>query len=175
MPFVAVDMDGTLIERTFCELRPTPYLGAIKRLGRLVRICSNGGGIACRLARIREERGYPDWPGVVRRLRTAMRLSGISEAYVALWHPEAPLPSGKELSERAREIGLPVIPPFGFSVRVPEGIIVASWSPEWRKPSPGMLKGLPRPLVFVGDEECDRLAAEAAGATFVHVSELIRG
>lgn len=169
---VAVDMDGTLIERQFGELRATPYLDAIRRLGNLVRICSNCGGIAFRLARQRLERGYPDWPGIVERVRFAMRVSGIRVALLALYHPDAILPEGEELRQRVAEICLPALPPQGFKVHVPEGVIAASWNPRWRKPNPGMLEFFPRPTVFVGDEDTDRQAANAAGVRFVHVTEL---
>ena len=63
-----------------------------------------------------------------------------------------------------------------ITLAVPEGVVVASWAPDWRKPSPGMLgfarevltaAGAAGPWAYVGDEEDDRLAAEKAGMAFI--------
>jgi phosphoglycolate phosphatase-like HAD superfamily hydrolase len=50
-------------------------------------------------------------------------------------------------------------------------VIFLSFSPKARKPSPWGLQFLARgrPAVFYGDEDSDRLAAEAAGVGFVLV------
>lgn len=185
---VLFDLDGTLIKRDFSQISPTSGLARILATGRPMAICSNQGGIAWNLAGGRPGRFYPDWPGVVARIVAGMRLAGVKLAFVALYHPGACIPSGDLLWERGKAIGLPPLlirlaqdrSNLAAIVSVGDaGLILASWSPAWRKPAAGMLQAALRLLdpgglfswIYAGDEEDDRLAAEAAGIGFVKVSE----
>jgi hypothetical protein len=92
-------------------------------------------------------------------------MSGARWALVALYHPKQEVVAlGRLLAWLGKVV--PIVP-----VPVPEGIILLSFSPRARKPSPWGLQLLARgrPAVFFGDEESDRLAAETAGAKFVLV------
>jgi hypothetical protein len=94
-----------------------------------------------------------------------MGISGARRALVALYHPkQEQRPLGRALARFGKAI--PVIP-----FPIPEGIIFLSFSPNARKPSPWGLQFLARgrPATFYGDEDSDRLAAEAAGMGFVLV------
>jgi histidinol phosphatase-like enzyme len=184
-----LDLDGTLIERYPSDgsnftPRPLADPARIRALGFPVAIASNQGGIAWGLAGGREGRRYPDWPAVLERVRAGMRLAGVRWAFLALHHPEARLPEGEALLPAAERIRLPApialaarSPRVAPMIRVPEGFVVASWNPQWRKPAPGML-GFARELLeafglvaeewaYVGDEEDDQRAAEAAGMAFI--------
>jgi phosphoglycolate phosphatase-like HAD superfamily hydrolase len=94
-----------------------------------------------------------------------MQMSGARRALVALYHPKQEERWLGRLLARLGKV-VPLIPAI-----VPEGIILLSFSPRARKPSPWGLQWLARgrPAVFYGDEDTDRLAAEAAGAKFVLV------
>lgn len=179
-----LDLDGTLIERNFSVIKPTPWLEQILGLGKPLAICSNQGGIAWHLAGGRPGKVYPDWPGIVARIAAGMRLARVRFAFVSLYHPGASIPSGTLLWERGRAIGLPeilirTIENGLISIVQAEdaGLILASWSPSWRKPQAGMLRAASRLLdpagrfrwMYIGDEEDDRLAALAAEIEFVNV------
>jgi histidinol phosphatase-like enzyme len=189
MKNLILDLDGTLIERypsggSNFTPRPLADPDRIQALGLPVAIASNQGGIAWGLAGGREGRTYPDWPAVLERVRAGMRLAGVRWAFLALHHPEARLPEGEALLQAAERIRLPApialaarFPRVAPMIRVLEGFVVASWNPEWRKPTPGMLAfareileafGLvAKEWAYVGDEEDDRRAAEAAGMAFI--------
>jgi phosphoglycolate phosphatase-like HAD superfamily hydrolase len=94
-----------------------------------------------------------------------MRISGARRALVALYHPRQEQTALGRLLARLGKV-VPLVP-----VPVAEGVILLSFSPRARKPSPWGLQWLARgrPAVFYGDEDTDRLAAEAAGAEFVLV------
>jgi histidinol phosphatase-like enzyme len=112
-----------------------------------------------------------------------MRLAGVRWACLALHHPEARLPFRKALLQAAERIRLPAEIALAagrlhvaITLAVPEGVVVASWAPNWRKPAPGMLAfareiltaaGAAGSWAYVGDEEDDRRAAEAAGMAFI--------
>jgi histidinol phosphatase-like enzyme len=183
-----LDLDGTLIARypsSGDDFAPRPLAdpARIRELGLPVAIASNQGGIPWGLAGGREGRRYPDWPAVLKRVRFGMRLAGVRWAFLALHHPEARLPEGEALLQAAKQIRLPApivlaarSPRVAPMIRVPEGFVVASWNPGWRKPAPGMLAfarkiltaaGAAGPWAYVGDEEDDRRAAEAAGMAFI--------
>lgn len=185
-PRLLLDLDGTLIERDYSRIAPAPWLERILAIGLPMAICSNQGGIAWNLAGGRPGKSYPDWPGIVARVAAGMRLAGVRLAFVSLYHPEASIPSGNLLWERGRAIGLPsiLIQAIGYgnglAAIVPAedaGFILASWSPKWRKPSPGMLVAARRLLdparrfswCYVGDEEDDGIAATRAAMDFVDV------
>lgn len=182
-PVTIYDLDGTLIERQFSRIIPTPWLEQILAIGIPAAICSNQGGISWNLAGGRPGKTYPNWRGVVERVSAGMRLAGVSVAFVALYHPGATLPTSDLLWQRGAEIELPpeLICAIGSEkiVQVPirDGIIFASWSPYWRKPAPGMLLtarellSAEPPCVYVGDEDDDRTAAGAAGMGFVDVRQ----
>lgn len=183
-----LDLDGTLIERNYSRITPTPWLEQILAIGKPMAICSNQGGIAWNLAGGRPGKSYPNWPEVVERIAAGMELIGVKFAFVALYHPGANIPSGTILRGRGQTIGLPpglieaiangdtspVVIPIGT------GYIVASWSPLWRKPEAMMLRVALRMLdrdrqmdwCYVGDEPDDRTAAFGAGIGFIDVREL---
>lgn len=182
------DLDRTILEAWTADdftPRPVPWLDRLKKIqGEPVAICTNQGGIPWNLAGGRPGKKYPDWPGVVARIRAGMELIGVRLAFVALHHPDAPVPAGNLLWERGKAIGLPPIlirlvgTGMGAIVPMPDnhGYIVASWSPHWRKPAPGMLLVAKRLLgndrwtwAYVGDEDSDRQAARAAGMDFIDV------
>jgi histidinol phosphatase-like enzyme len=189
------DLDGTLIERyppDGNDFAPRPLADPerIRALGLPVAIASNQGGIAWGLAGGREGRTYPNWPAVLERVRAGMRLAGVRWAFLALHHPEARLPEGEALLQAAERIRLPAPialaaahPRVAPMIRVPEGFVVASWNPGWRKPAPGMLDFVREILgafdlvaeewAYVGDEADDAAAARAAGMTF-YPAEWIR-
>lgn len=183
------DLDGTLLLRWTPEEggwkpRPAPWLGRLMAMGPIQAICTNQGGIAWNMAGGRPGRRYPAWPEVEARIRAGMALTGARWAFVALFHPGAPLPppGSREWIARADAVGLPEAfrdpeAPWG-EIEVPEGILRASWDPAWRKPNPGMLLAAcaalgirPEvdPVAYAGDEEDDRLAAQAAGMMFIPV------
>lgn len=187
-PRLLLDLDGTLIERDFSRIAPAPWLERILAVGKPMAICSNQGGIAWNLAGGRPGKSYPDWPGIVARVAAGMRLAGVRLAFVSLHHPGASIPSGNLLWERGRAIGLPpiLIQAVGYGNELvaiapaeDAGLILASWSPKWRKPSAGMLVAARRLLDparrfswrYVGDEEDDRFAAQAAAMDFVGIKE----
>jgi len=188
------DLDGTLIERypsSGDDFAPRSLADPlrIRELGLPVAIASNQGGIAWGLAGGREGRTYPDWPAVLERVRFGMRLAGVRWAFLALHHPEARLPEGEALLQAAARIRLPA--PIALAarshrvapmIRVPEGVVVVSWDPQWRKPAPGMLafaRGIlgafglvAEGWAYVGDEEDDRLAAEKAEMIFIPAEQI---
>jgi histidinol phosphatase-like enzyme len=190
-----LDLDGTLIERYPSDgsnftPRPLADPERIRALGFPVAIASNQGGIAWELAGGREGRTYPDWPAVLERVRAGMRLAGVRWAFLALHHPEARLPEGEALLQAAERIRLPAEIALAagrlhvaITLAVPEGVVVTSWAPDWRKPAPGMLAFAQEVLevfglvaegwAYVGDEADDAAAARAAGMTF-YPAERIR-
>ena len=191
-----LDLDGTLIERyppdgnNFAP-RPLADPDRIRERGLPAAIASNQGGIAWGLAGGREGRRYPDWPAVLERVRAGMRLAGVRWAFLALHHPGARLPEGEALLEAAERIRLPaeialaaVRLHVAITLAVPEGVVVASWAPDWRKPAPGMLAfarevltaaGAAGPWAYVGDEEDDKTAAAAAGMAFIPANQIAAG
>jgi phosphoglycolate phosphatase-like HAD superfamily hydrolase len=94
-----------------------------------------------------------------------MEISGARRALVALYHPKQEERWLGRLLARLGKV-VPLVP-----VPVAEGVILLSFSPRARKPSPWGIQVLSRGqrAMFYGDEESDRLAAEAAGAEFVLV------
>lgn len=167
--------------------RPAPWLDRILSLGKVIAIATNQGGISWRLAGGRPGKEYPSWPEVEARILAGMRWAGTRLALVALHHPGAVLPQWDDpaLWERAREAKIPwcLLGPLGDDlsrdVRLSyrEGLVLISWHPEWRKPNPKMLQialrlaGCPHDqAAFIGDEDSDRQAAEAAGLEFIDVA-----
>jgi len=96
-----------------------------------------------------------------------MRLSGARRALVALYHPRQEQTVLGRLLARLGKVVL-LIP-----ILVDKGVVLLSFYSQARKPSPWGILVLSRrrPAVFYGDEDSDRLAAEAAGAEFVLVLE----
>jgi histidinol phosphatase-like enzyme len=202
---ILLDLDGTLIERygegeDFTP-RPLANPGLIWKQGTPLAICSNQGGIAWGLAGGRPGKNYPDWNAMLERVRFGMELAQVKLAFLALYHPLAPIPEDKErLLEAAAQIGMPE--EVALAVRNPrqivlldvppnipgveEGVVFVSWDPEWRKPAPGMLKDARVHLehthfiakdckwIYIGDEDDDEKAALAAGMGFLS-AEKIRG
>ena len=126
---------------------------------------------------------------MLERVRAGMRLAGVRWAFLALHHPEARLPEGEALLQAAERIRLPAEialaagrPHVAIALAVPEGMVVTSWAPDWRKPSPGMLafaRGIlgafglvAEGWAYVGDEEDDRLAAEKAEMIFIPAEQI---
>ena len=200
---ILLDLDGTLIKRYGGneDFAPTPLADPdrIQELGTPLAICSNQGGIAWGLAGGRPGKRYPDWPAMLERVRFGMELARVRVAFLALYHPLAPIPEDKEgLLEAAGRIGVPEAVALAagdpnrivlLSVRlnvpgVEEGTVFASWDPEWRKPAPGMLKEAQTFLrcarfiaegcrwIYIGDEEDDAKAARAAGMDFLSAEEI---
>jgi hypothetical protein len=158
------DLDGVILSLWSpgdYDPRPGP------RPGPADAILTNQGGVPLRWCKIPGADKYPTLRQVMRRVRVGMRLSGARRAMVALYHPkQEQCPLGRTLARFGKAI--PVIP-----FLVPEGVIFLSFSPKARKPSPWGLQFLARgrPATFYGDEDSDRLAAEAAGVRFI----LVRG
>lgn len=186
---VISDLDRTILAGwdEGYEPQPAPWLDKILSLGEVVAIVTNQGGIAWNLAGGRPGKKYPSWPSVAERVRAGMRLTNARMAFVSLYHPSARVPSLTDsvLWKRNEEVGLPFValvalgcPEAHIGLKVKEGTIFVSWSPKWRKPSPGallfaqkLLRIAPQELCYVGDEDSDREAAEAAGMRFVDVRE----
>jgi histidinol phosphatase-like enzyme len=200
---VLLDLDGTLIERYGENEDFTPSALAdparIQKLGTPLAICSNQGGIAWGLAGGRPGKRYPDWDAMLERVRFGMELAQVKIAFLALYHPLAPIPEDKKgLLEAAARIGMPeeVVLAVGdprqiVSLDIPlnilgveKGEVFVSWDPEWRKPAPGMLKEARTFLqctrfiaegcqwIYIGDEEDDEKAARAAGMDFLSAKEI---
>jgi histidinol phosphatase-like enzyme len=179
--------------------RPLASLERIRKLGTPLAICSNQGGIAWGLAGGRPGKRYPDWNAMLERVRFGMELARVKIAFLALHHPLAPIPEDtKGLLEAAERIGMPK--EVALAVRDPlrivlldiplnipgveEGTALVSWDPEWRKPAPGMLKDARVHLectrfiakgcrwIYIGDEEDDEKAAQAAGMDFLSAEEI---
>ena len=188
-----LDLDGTvLVKWTHSSTEPheAPWLDRVLSLGTPAGICTNQGGVSWSLAGGRPGRKYPSWPEILLRIRAGMRATGVALALVALHHPGAAVPKGTLLLERAREISLPLplaiaryFPRLAVPVAAPEGIVIASWAPSWRKPEPAMLQAARRlysslhpaalfsPWIYIGDEESDREAAARAGMRFLEVKK----
>jgi histidinol phosphatase-like enzyme len=198
-----LDLDGTLIrrygEKEGFAPRPLASLERIQKLGTSLTICSNQGGIAWGLAGGRPGKRYPDWNAMLERVRFGMELAQVKIAFLALYHPLAPIPEDtKGLLEAAARIGMPEevalavrdprqIVPLDISLNIPgveKGEVFVSWDPEWRKPAPGMLKEAQTFLqctrfiaegcrwIYIGDEEDDEKAARAAGMDFLSAEEI---
>jgi len=200
---VLLDLDGTLIERYGENEDFTPRALAdpdrIWKLGTPLAICSNQGGIAWGLAGGRPGKRYPDWNAMLERVRFGMELAQVKLAFLALYHPLAPIPEDtKGLLEAAARIGMPE--EVALAVRDPRQIVLldiplnipgvekgealVSWDPEWRKPAPGMLKDARVHLectrfiakgcrwIYIGDEDDDEKAARAAGMDFLSAEEI---
>jgi histidinol phosphatase-like enzyme len=202
---ILLDLDGTLIQRYGKDEdftpRPLADPNRIWELGTPLAICSNQGGIAWGLAGGRPGKRYPDWNAMLERVRFGMELAQVRLAFLALYHPLAPIPEDtKGLLEAAVRIGMPE--EVALAVRDPQrivlldvplnipgvekGEVLVSWDPEWRKPAPGMLKDAQTHLectrfiakgcrwIYIGDEEDDEKAARGAGMDFLSAEE-IRG
>ena len=162
MPQIRIsDLDGVILVRYApgdYDPRPGP------RPGPADAILTNQGGVPLRWC-IPGAGKYPTLRQVLHRVRVGMQLSGARRALVALYHPRQEQTALGRLLARLGKV-VPLVP-----VVVPEGIVLLSFSPRARKPSPWGLQLLAggRPAVFYGDEDTDRLAAEAAGAEFVLV------
>jgi histidinol phosphatase-like enzyme len=198
-----LDLDGTLIqrygERGGFAPRPLTSLERIQKRGTPLAICSNQGGIAWGLVGGRPGKRYPDWNAMLERVRFGMELAQVKIAFLALYHPLAPIPEDKKgLLEAAARIGMPeeVVLAVGdprqiVSLDIPlnilgveKGEVFVSWDPEWRKPAPGMLKEARTFLqctrfiaegcqwIYIGDEEDDEQAARAAGMDFLSAKEI---
>jgi histidinol phosphatase-like enzyme len=200
---VLLDLDGTLIKR-YGEnegFAPSPLADPVRiqKLGTPLAICSNQSGIAWGLAGGRPGKRYPDWNAMLERVRFGMELAQVKLAFLALYHPLAPIPEDTEgLLEAAARIGMPE--EVALAVRDPrqivlldiplnipgveKGEVLVSWDPEWRKPAPGMLKDARVHLectrfiakkcrwVYIGDEDDDEKAAWAAGMDFLPAKEI---
>jgi histidinol phosphatase-like enzyme len=199
---ILLDLDGTLIHRYGKDedFTPRPLVdpGRIWKLGTPLAICSNQGGIAWGLAGGRPGKRYPDWGTMLDRVRFGMELAQVKLAFLALYHPDAPIPEDMErLLKAAAQIGMPE--EVALAVRDPRQIIIldiplntpdkkgevfVSWDPEWRKPAPGMLKEAQTLLqctrfiaegcrwIYIGDEDDDKKAAQAAGMAFLPAEEI---
>jgi hypothetical protein len=137
---------------------------------------------------------------MLERVRFGMELARVRVAFLALYHPLAPIPEDKEgLLEAAGRIGVPEavalaagdpnrIVPLSVRLNAPgveEGTVFVSWDPKWRKPDPRMLKAAQTFLrctrfiaedcrwIYIGDEKDDEKAAQAAGMDFLS-AEAIR-
>jgi hypothetical protein len=156
------DLDGVIIDRWSpgdYDPRPGP------RPGPADAILTNQGGVPLRWCGFVWARKYPTLRQVLRRVRAGMQMSGARRALVALYHPRQEQTAlGRLLAWLGKVV--PLVP-----VPVAEGVILLSFSSQARKPSPWgiLVLSMGRPAVFCGDEETDRLAAEAAGAEFVLV------
>jgi len=156
------DLDGVILSRWSpgdYDPRPGP------RPGPADAILTNQGGVPLRWGGFVWSQKYPTLRQVLRRVRAGMQMSGARRALVALYHPKQEVVALGRLLARLGKV-VPLVP-----VVVPEGIILLSFSPRARKPSPWGLQLLARgrPAIFYGDEDSDRLAAEAARAEFVLV------
>lgn len=162
---VIFDVDGTLVETYGLRLLPN-----VESFFQLVlngncphppelAIATNQGGVGMRCWMERGGFGkpekYPTEMEVSERLQTLVSLLGggqklrvyVSFGYRTRAGKWAPAPTGSEGDPR--------------------------WSPEWRKPKPGMLLqamadagARPEQTLFIGDREDDRNAAAAAGCAF---------
>ena len=158
------DLDGVVLSRWAPEdyaPRPGP------RPGPADAILTNQGGVPLRWCRLPGAEKYPTLRQVMRRVRVGMRLSGARRALVALYHPRQEQTVLGRLLARLGKVVL-LIP-----ILVDKGVVLLSFYSQARKPSPWGILVLSRrrPAVFYGDEDSDRLAAEAAGAEFVLVLE----
>jgi len=166
---VIFDVDGTLVE-TY-GLEPLPNVESFFRLvlnggcpqppG--LALATNQGGVGMRYwmerGRFGQPENFPTEDSVNERLGNLLTRLGAPEARVYtsfLYQTKngkwAPAPPGRQGDPR--------------------------WSPEWRKPNPGMLLqamadagARPERTLFVGDREEDREAAAAAGCAFAWAAE----
>jgi FMN phosphatase YigB (HAD superfamily) len=167
---ILFDLDGTLAlkwEPTLLEGR----LAVLQELAVPVAIVTNQGGIHARygwLARGKPERSaaYPTVASLLERLTAVTRqLPMIERTYAAFYvgHDDYELPPDTADVYETLPTGVP---------------FHGSWSPEWRKPRPGMLRQActdlgvaPASALMVGDREDDEGAAAALGMSFVRVDE----
>jgi histidinol phosphatase-like enzyme len=167
---ILFDLDGTLAlkwEPALLDGR----LAALQQLSVPLAIVTNQGGIHARygwLARGDPERAvaYPTVVSLLERLTAVTRqLPMISRTYAAFYvgHDDYQLPPD---TADVKEM-LPTGVPFH-----------GSWSPEWRKPRPEMLRQActdlgvaPSSALMVGDREDDTGAAAALGMRFVPAGE----
>ena len=168
------DVDGTLcLSNTSDALHPTAVLWLQKHKPQRVALCSNQGGVGLRYWMEPREGyegfGHDTWPKLPTEEDVGKRLRGLAEqieeitgGYVK-WYASfayqsgkgnwSPTPTGKEDSP--------------------------AWSRGWRKPAAGMLLqamadywATAEECIFVGDQESDQKAAEAAGVTFFDADNL---
>lgn len=164
------DVDGTLCSsNTSDTLHLTAVLWLEKHKPQKVALCTNQGGVGLRYwMEPRTNEGYDGfghdrWPSLPTEDAVYGRLLDLADQVKAVTGGEvkvyfsflylsqkgnwSPVPAGQEAN--------PV------------------WSREWRKPNPGMLLRAiadygvaPEDCAFVGDQESDQQAAEAAGVAF---------
>ena len=163
------DWDGTLVD-SFTG-RPLP--GVADRLAALpagVRtfVATNQAGPIYRA--LTGQSHYPTVGDLVDAMTTGLAALG--------WRPDlllvcvAPAPAQFAESDWRRAASEVVA-----AYDVPGVSLHVTARPDWRKPQPGMLHAAaahfdvgPAALTYVGDMDGDRLAAETAGARFVHAA-----
>ena len=132
-------------------------------------ILTNQGGVPLRWCKLPGSSKYPKLGQVIARVRAGMRYSGARWAIVACYHPRQESVLLGQILARVGQV-LPIIP-----VVVWEGVILLSFSPRARKPSPWgihlarRLMGRRKDIIFYGDERSDEETARNAGVSFVLV------
>jgi hypothetical protein len=174
---VALDWDGTLVE----SFGSTPLPGAVEALARLpagTRICilSNQAGPTWR--RLTGDEKYPTEEQVVDNLRAGCDALGIKPALIFLATAWKPVDDPAE-QERWTEAAYKASDAFReLFERAPAAAWVTSYLPAYRKPEPGMLRWVcdffsvvAGSVLYVGDMDSDRTAAERAGCGFQWAAE----
>ena len=159
---IIADLDGTILERwTPGNWEPAP--GPIAQAD---AILTNQGGLALRWAGLPWAAKYPDWEITRERVRAGMERSGTQIALLAVYHPK----QRQSLRGWVVEIAGLFLPP----IHTGDGILL-SFSRRFRKPNPGGLRWLVHRLggaggnLYIGDQDTDELAANAAGIAFRYV------
>ena len=166
------DADGTLVQSfTGNELLPrrAEMLRRIIDNGDLIAIATNQGGAACEAAGwSSERRKYPSVTDVRRRFREIAQnicdVTGLKSVEIAIAYAF--------FNKRTNE--------WMQANFKPCKEIYESSTPEWRKPSTGMLDYLAAlhpylKAVYVGDRGSDREAAENAGIEYYDAYEFFSG
>jgi phosphoglycolate phosphatase-like HAD superfamily hydrolase len=167
---ILFDLDGTLAVKwgpTLLDGR----LVALQQLSVPMALVTNQGGIHARyswLARGEPERAanYPTIESLLERLTAVTsQLPMIDRAYAAFYvgHDDYERPDNTADVHETLPTGVP---------------FHGSWSPDWRKPQPGMLRQAcldlgvaPTAALMVGDNEDDANAATALSMSFIRVNE----
>lgn len=166
---VIFDLDSTLVEKWSAVPLPgvSEVLASMAQAGHQIAVATNQAGVSWR-AKTGQEK-FPRPSDIGRRLlAVAEALPPLRQAlwFVAIRDPRVPLSPGyyRALAAAITRSAAPLC-------------VRSSSNPAWRKPGPGMLleicktlNVLPDDVVFVGDSEDDRCAAEAAGIHFIEAS-----
>jgi len=162
------DADGTLCDRQSGELLPdVAEKIATLPSDSILTICTNQGGVGLRYWMEKdgfgEPKKYPTESQVKNQYRRIAKQIGAQRVYLSFAYQSktsgkwGPVPNDSLITPRERD---------------------TIWSPEWRKPAPGMLLAAladhncdKSDAVFIGDSDEDQEAAANAGIKFVHADE----